>query len=668
MNQFCEMKVIMREFIIARTPQQNGVAERKNRILTEAAMTMLADSKLPTIFWAEAINISCYDSTHSKAFRVFNTRTKNVEENLYITFLENKPNVTRIGPNWMFDIDSLTMSMNYQPVFTGNQTNSNACTKANINAEQDGKKTVFGPQYVLLPLLTSDSQGLKSSEDEVADDAGKKSTKVPRKENGVHDPAKKERERAQRNEFKSMFGQDKDTKGNRIFTHVNDVGSTYVYLGGLIHVNDATLPNANLPIDPLMPDLEDTVDTGIFSDAYDNEVEGAEVDFNNLELTTAVKKNQSQGLSKLLACFLSQIEPKKVIQTLIDPISIEAMQDELLQFKLQKVWRLVDLPKGKHAIGTKWIYRNKKDARGIVVRNKARLVAQGYTQEEGIDYDKVFAPVARIEVIRSDIMFAVCACARFQVTPKVSHLHALEKAFVMHLEFKLVVEQRLVLNGCLDWIETTAKNEIQVSTIGLTYYFQAPEEVGKGLKVPTDTYHTPIVTQPSSSQPQKKQKSRRKQRKKTEVLDLEKAKIAQAKEIVDLKKRVKKLERKKKSRTLGLKRLWNVGSTTRVESSDEEEDLFGVNDLDGDEVIVDVIAGENVEQDAIVAEKEVSTAIGEIVTTAEDVKVTTAAATLKISKDDAKDKGKGIMVEPEKPLKKKDQIAFDEEVARKPDA
>ncbi|GKD29386.1 putative ribonuclease H-like domain-containing protein, partial [Tanacetum coccineum] len=65
-----------------------------------------------------------------------------------------------------------------------------------------------------------------------------------------------------------------------------------------------------------------------------------------------------------------------------------------------KVWRLVDLPKGKHAIGTKWVYRNKKDKRGIVVRNKARLVAQGSNQEEDIDYDGVFAPVARIEAIK----------------------------------------------------------------------------------------------------------------------------------------------------------------------------------------------------------------------------------------------------------------------------
>nr|GEZ21594.1 putative ribonuclease H-like domain-containing protein [Tanacetum cinerariifolium] len=82
------------------------------------------------------------------------------------------------------------------------------------------------------------------------------------------------------------------------------------------------------------------------------------------------------------------------------------MQDELLQFRLQKVWRLVDLPKGKHAFRIKRVYRNKKDERRIVVRNKARLVAQGYTQEEGIDYDEVFSLVARIEAIRLFLAYA----------------------------------------------------------------------------------------------------------------------------------------------------------------------------------------------------------------------------------------------------------------------
>ncbi|GJW95659.1 putative ribonuclease H-like domain-containing protein [Tanacetum coccineum] len=100
------------------------------------------------------------------------------------------------------------------------------------------------------------------------------------------------------------------------------------------------------------------------------------------------------------------VEPKKVIQTLQDPSWIEAMQEELLQFKLQQVWTLMDLPHGKRAIGTKWVYKNKKDEKGIVIRNKARLVAQGYTQEEGIDYDEVFSLVARIEAIRLFLAYA----------------------------------------------------------------------------------------------------------------------------------------------------------------------------------------------------------------------------------------------------------------------
>nr|GEU33012.1 hypothetical protein [Tanacetum cinerariifolium] len=190
--------------------------------------------------------------------------------------------------------------MNYQPVFAGGQTNVNAGTKENINAGLAAKRTVPGPQYVMLPLLTSDFQGPKSLEDEVADDAGKKSTEVPRKENGVHDLAKegdkndqekdlRDQEEALikqlKQESKRLFGQEEaantnstnrlniislpvnavnnDANGNspyRMFTHVSAVGSSYVNLGGSILVNAATLPNADLPIDPLMPDLEDTAD------------------------------------------------------------------------------------------------------------------------------------------------------------------------------------------------------------------------------------------------------------------------------------------------------------------------------------------------------------------------------------------------------------------------
>nr|GEW31454.1 ribonuclease H-like domain-containing protein [Tanacetum cinerariifolium] len=174
----------------------------------------------------------------------------------------------------------------------GNQINGNAGTKANINAGQAGKKTIHGPQYVLLPLLTSDSQGPKSSEDEDVRDQeeafqkqfeqeferlfGLKeaaNTNITNRINIVSSPVNAVsssftivdpgKQRAQRNEFESMFGQDKDDNGNstyRMFTPVSAGGSSYVDLSGSIPVNAATLPNADLPTDPLMPDLEDTAD------------------------------------------------------------------------------------------------------------------------------------------------------------------------------------------------------------------------------------------------------------------------------------------------------------------------------------------------------------------------------------------------------------------------
>ena len=116
------------------------------------------------------------------------------------------------------------------------------------------------------------------------------------------------------------------------------------------------------------------------------------------------KKHEDQN-EFMFVCFLSQLEPKNIVIALEDESWVEAMQEELLQFKILKVWVLLDLPKGMKVIGTKWVFRNKRDERGIVIRNKARLVAQGYTQEEGIDYEEVFAPVARIEAIRLSLAY-----------------------------------------------------------------------------------------------------------------------------------------------------------------------------------------------------------------------------------------------------------------------
>ncbi|GKA15820.1 putative ribonuclease H-like domain-containing protein [Tanacetum coccineum] len=454
-NQFCEMKGILREFSVARTPQQNEVVERRNRILIEASRTMIADSKLPTTFWTEAVNTACYVqnrvlvvkphnktpyelfhgrtptlsfmrpfgcpvtilntidhlgkfdgkadegffvgySLNSKAFRVFNSRTRIVEENLHIRF--------------------------------STQSNGFACTKASDNAGQARKETEPVKDYILLTLWTTDppfSQDPKSSQDnesKPSSDVEKKVDEDSRKETECNDQEKEDNVNITNNVNATSINE------------VNDVG---------------TKTSIELPIDPNMPALEDY---SIFDSISDVQDDGVKADMNNLDTTIQVSpipttrihkdhpfnqvirdlqsatqtRNMSKNLEKygfvsttlkqrtnhkdlqncLFACFLSQEEPKKVIHALKDPSWIEAMQEELLQFKLQEVWTLVDLPNGKRAIGTKWVFRNKKDKRGIMIRNKARLVAQGYTQEEGIDYDEVFAHVVRIEAIRLFLAYA----------------------------------------------------------------------------------------------------------------------------------------------------------------------------------------------------------------------------------------------------------------------
>ncbi|GKA81381.1 ribonuclease H-like domain-containing protein [Tanacetum coccineum] len=257
-------------------------------------------------------------SISSKAFRVFNSRTRKVEENLHVNFLENKPNVAGIGPEWLFDIDSLTNSMNYQPVSAGNRTNGYAGSETNSDAGQAGKEKVPDQEYILLPLLHTSSYVPSSSEEAESspkDDAGKKATEQPACNEGV-------------NAASSSFGH----------------------------------PDA-LEDHSKMTNLEDT---SMFDNAYDNRDEGVEADYNNLETVLSVSPIPSTRANK--------DHPKDQI----------IREEELLQFKLLNVWTLVDLPYGKKAIGTKWVFRNKKDQREIVVRNKARLVAQGYKQEEGV--------------------------------------------------------------------------------------------------------------------------------------------------------------------------------------------------------------------------------------------------------------------------------------------
>nr|GEV76553.1 putative ribonuclease H-like domain-containing protein [Tanacetum cinerariifolium] len=534
LNQFCGMKGVNREFSVPRTPQQNGIAERKIRTLIEAARTMLAELLLPIPFWAEAVNTACYVqnrvlvtkpqnktpyelllgrtpsigimrpfgypvtilntldplgkfdrnvdegflvgySISSKAFRVFNSRTQIVQETLHINFLENKPNVVVSGPTWLFGIDTLTKTMNYQPVTAGNQSNPSAGVQEQFDTEKVGEENV--QQYVLFPVWTSVSNNPQNTDGDVAFKVKEPEFEGRKPESKVNvspsssAQSKKHDDKTKRKAkgtnpvesstgYRNLSAEFKDFSDNSI-NKVNAAGSLVPAVGQIFsnsnntfsaagpsntavsptHKKSSYVDTSQLPDDPNMPELEDIT----YSD--DEEDVSAKADFTNLEtiitvspiLTTRVHKDHSVtqiigdlslatqtrsmtrvakdqgGLSQInnddfhtcmFAYFLSQEEPKRVHQALKDPIWIEAIQEELLQFKMQKVWVLVDLPNRKKAIGTKWVFRNKKDERGIVVRNKARLVAQGHTQEKGIDYEEVFALVVRIEAIRLFLDYA----------------------------------------------------------------------------------------------------------------------------------------------------------------------------------------------------------------------------------------------------------------------
>ena len=144
------------------------------------------------------------------------------------------------------------------------------------------------------------------------------------------------------------------------------------------------------------------------------------------------------------------MEPKNVYEALTDSDWIVAMQDELHQFERNQVWHLVPKPKDRTIIGTKWVFRNKLDEQGTVTRNKARLVVQGYNQEEGIDYEETFAPVARIEAIRILIAFvAFMEFKLYQMDVKSAFLNGYlkEEVYVMQpLVLKILNFQTMFLN------------------------------------------------------------------------------------------------------------------------------------------------------------------------------------------------------------------------------
>ncbi|GKD19406.1 putative ribonuclease H-like domain-containing protein [Tanacetum coccineum] len=375
---------------------------------------MLADSLLPIPFWAEAVNTACYVlnrvlvtkpqnktpyelligkspsisfmrpfgcpltilntldslgkfdgksdegyllgySTSSKAFRVYNKRTKRVKENLHINFLKDQPNVAGTGPNWMFDLDFLTNSMNYIPVSVENQVNVDAGTQDSYVAGSSGKDKRPTQEYILLPLQPHRTRipvkDVMPEDEQVLQDELEMMVTQELVAKAMDDVSRQAFEEEKRR-IASQKKAAQATSTNQLSTDRPSVSK--------IPIDASTLPNTDLPIDLNMPDFEDASDTlpndGIFNRAYDDEDVGAVAAFNNMDNTIV-----------------------------ISPIPTLRIHKDYLKGQI---------------LGDPTSALNNRDERSIVVKNKARLVAQGFRQEEGIDY------VARIEAIRLLLAFA----------------------------------------------------------------------------------------------------------------------------------------------------------------------------------------------------------------------------------------------------------------------
>nr|GEU70180.1 hypothetical protein [Tanacetum cinerariifolium] len=398
MNDFCSRKGIKREFSNARTPLQNGAAEKRNRTLIEAARTMLADAKLPVTFWAEAVNTACYVQNRVMVY-------KSQNKTLYELFNGRTPAIGFLKPFGCHVMILNTLDHLGKFDAKGDEgTNSTNFLGTKEAVSQEVKKGVSSLRYIALPNSFHEAYletSISNAQDACNADATESNGNFNPTATSKNPPA----DQMETLTVKTLIPTVSSPVPTAILNDSSKPSSDTRLISKRVICQDETPSLDNITtlanrFDDILGVTTTTIDT------HGVEADSKEMEEQSFIATIHQKTTPDLLQFCLFSFFLSQEEPKKISDTLKDPSWVEAMQEELLQFKIQNVWVLVDCPEGVRPIGTKWVLKNKKDERGIVIRNKARLVAQGHTQEEGIDYEEVFALVARIEAIRLFLAYA----------------------------------------------------------------------------------------------------------------------------------------------------------------------------------------------------------------------------------------------------------------------
>ena len=343
---------IVHEFSSPRTPQQNGVVERMNRSLQEMARTMIHENDLAKHFWAKAVNTTCYVQNRIYIRPMLKKIT-------YELFKGRRPDISYFHQfgctcyilNNKFNLKKFDVKAQ-KGIFLGYFERSKTyrvynsetqCVEESMHIKFDDKEPVSE-----IPELVESFVDMQVSEDPLEPD---------------HTPESDESPEAEL--FPDTHNEESYDEAQDGLQEATQYKHTYKYKSS--HPEELIIGNKECP-----------------------------------GRTRSYFRQEEYMLG-----LLSVTEPATVDEALSDDGWIIAMQEELNQFQRNDVWDLVAKPEHKNIIGTKWVFRNKLYEHGEVLRNKARLVAQRYNQQKGIDYTETFAPVARLEAIRLLLSYVV---------------------------------------------------------------------------------------------------------------------------------------------------------------------------------------------------------------------------------------------------------------------